>query len=259
MVKNTLIIKNFFKKIELSKYTLFLILLVFVTGLIKDFLAILIIIIFHEFGHYLISYIFKWNINKIIIYPFGGYIIYDEVIDKSLFEELLITIFGPIFQIIIYLMVVILYKKYYIDDYFFNLIKEYHYSILLFNILPIIPLDGSKIVNIILNKLFSYKLSYNLLYIVSIICLLFFIFLNIKSSSYYLILSFLIYKLFDYIKNKNYMINRFIYEKYIHKNSYRSYQFINNIDKMKRNRKHIFRINGHLYNEKDGIKKIKGV
>ena len=259
MVKIILIIKNFFRKIEISKYTLLLILLIFVTGLIKDFFAILILIIFHEFGHYFMSYIFNWKIKKIIIYPFGGYIVFDEVIDKPLLEELIVTIFGPIFQIIIYFMVYILYKKYYIDDYFFNLVKEYHYSILLFNLLPIIPLDVSKLVNIILNRLFSFKISYVLLYIVSVISIILFIVFNINNHSYIFLLPFLFYELIFYIKNRDYMFNRFIYEKYLYKNNYKTYIYVDNITKMKRNRKHIFKLNGHFYNEKDGIKKIKGV
>lgn len=254
-----MIIKIFFNKIVISKYTLFLLLICFITGLIKEISAVFILIIFHEFGHYIASYIFNWNIDKITIYPFGGIITYDENIDKPLKEEFIITILGPINQLIIYFIFVVLNKKYIISDTYLNIMSNYNISMLIFNLLPVIPLDGSKLLNIFLNKILNYRLAYNILSFISFIFIVFFINKYKNNYSYFIIISFLLYELFNYIKNRKYMFNRFIFEKYLYKNKYKKYIKINNINKMKRNKKHIIKLNNMYMSEKDAIKKIKGV
>ena len=241
-----MIIKNFLNKICISKYTYFIILLFLLCGLFKDIIIISILIIIHEFGHYLVSYYFKWNIDKINIYPFGGLIKYNEKIDKPLFEEFLISISGPIFQIIIYIVLLIFIK----DDKFLNILNNYNYNILLFNFIPIIPLDGSKVINVLFNKIFNFRISYYLLLIISIVCN-FLLLINHKNI---LINCFLLYELFIYIKNKDYIFNRFILEKYLY-NDYYKYIYINSIKKLKRNKRHLIKYNSNYISIKDYIKK----
>ena len=113
-----MIIKNFLNKISISKYTYLIIFLCLITGLIKELFIVSILIIFHEFGHYLVSYIFNWNISKINIYPFGGLIMFDDQIDKPLYQEFLITVSGPIFQWIIF-FILICFKNY-LSTYFID-------------------------------------------------------------------------------------------------------------------------------------------
>ena len=232
-----MIIINFFKDIKVSKYTYIIVLLALITGQIKELLGLFIIILSHEFGHYFMSKIFKWNIDKIYLYPFGGLIKYNERIDKPFKEELLIAISGILNQFLVYLLFLLLNKYYFISDYFFNIIKNYNYSIILFNLIPIIPLDGSKILNIILNKLFNFRKSYIILNIISIILLIIFIF---KSNiSLIIVILFLIYKIYLNIKNKDFVFNRFVLEKYLYPDDYKDIYIINNIKDMKRNKKHI--------------------
>lgn len=232
-----MIIINFFKGIKVSKYTYIIVLLALITGQIKELLGLFIIILSHEFGHYFMSKIFKWNIDKIYLYPFGGLIKYNEKIDKPFKEELLIAISGILNQFLVYLLFLLLNKYYFISDYFFNIIKNYNYSIILFNLIPIIPLDGSKILNIILNKLFNFRKSYIILNIISIILLIIFIF---KSNiSLIIVILFLIYKIYLNIKNKDFIFNRFVLEKYLYPDDFKDVYIINNIKDMKRNKKHI--------------------
>ena len=137
-----------------------------ITGLFKDFIYITLLIFIHEIGHTIGALYYKWNIKKIIILPFGGITIFNEYINKSLKEEFVILVLGPLFQILFYFILC-----------FFNiestLITNYHYSLLLFNLLPIIPLDGSKLLNIILNKITNFKLSHMLTIYVSILTVIF--------------------------------------------------------------------------------------
>ncbi|MBR6690584.1 MAG: hypothetical protein IKL65_04575, partial [Bacilli bacterium] len=111
----------------------------------------MLLILVHELGHILVSLIFKWNIDKIIILPFGGLTKYNENINRPLIEEFLIAISGIIFQIVFYMLI-----NNYIDYKYFNIIN---YFIIIFNLIPIYPLDGSKILNIFFNVVTSYKNS----------------------------------------------------------------------------------------------------
>lgn len=249
-----LIIKNFFNKLYISKYTYIIIFLALITGLIKDLIGIAILVLFHEFGHYFTSYLFKYNIDKINIYPFGGLITYNEVIDKPLKEELLITISGPLNQIIIYTIIFLLYKHNLISNYFYNVITNYHYSLLIFNIIPIIPLDGSKILNILLNKIFNFRLSYYILFIISFI-LTIILFIKLKLNLLMPLL-FIVYELIKYIKNRNIIFNKFILEKYLYGNNYKKYNYINNIKKLKRNKKHLIKYKNIYLSEKNYINNI---
>lgn len=235
-----MIIKKSLNKIEINKYTFLLIFLSLITGLFKEIIVIFILLFFHEIGHFLAAKFFSWNVKKIIFYPFGGLTIFEEKIDKPLKEEFIITIMGPIFQIITYYICYFLYNKYYISDYIFSLIKNYHYGILLFNLLPIIPLDGSKLINIILNKFINFRKSFLLTIYISIVVLIINLFNIYDDSSYYLLICFLFYQIFINIKNKNYIYQKFILEKKLYPSKYKKYQKVNNVKGMYRNKKHLF-------------------
>ena len=241
-----MIIIDFFKDIKVSKYTYIIVLLALITGQIKELLGLFIILLSHEFGHYFISKIFKWKIDKIYLYPFGGLIKYNEIIDKPFKEEFLIAISGILNQLLVYLIFFLLYKNNIINNYFFNILKNYNYSILFFNLIPIIPLDGSKILNIILNKIFSFRRSYILLNIISVLLLIIFIFKS--NGGLLIVILFLIYKIYLNVKERNLIFNRFILEKYLYKDDYKKICFIKEIKDMKRNKKNIKKhINNNMF------------
>lgn len=220
------------------------------------------VIIIHEIGHIFTSNFFKWKIDKINIGVAGGYITYDEVIDKPFKEEFLIGISGFLFQFILFIVSLILYRNNLIDYKIFFLIKKYNISIFIFNLIPIHPLDGSKLLNILFNIFLPYKKSLKLTNIVSIlfiflIILYFFSFYINFELSYIMIFSFLIKKLIIHIKDIPYLFNRFLFERYINPIRVKKYVIINgnNIDKLKRQRKHIFLLKNKEYTEKSILSK----
>lgn len=187
--------------------------------------------------------IFKWNIDKIILLPFGGITIFNEKIDKSLKEEFIIAILGPLFQVIFFL----LYK----DNYIFNL---YNKIILIFNLLPIYPLDGSKIINIILNKFFSFKNSHYVTLYSSLIFILLIILLVFKfniSLITLLVLLFIFKEIILDLKKHKYYINKFLLEKYLYKNIYKNKKVINNVTDMKKQTNHIIKYKNKYYFESE--------
>ncbi len=212
-----------------------------ITGYFKYFLILTLLIIIHELGHILTSLFFKWKIDKIIILPFGGLTLFNEKIDKSLKEEFLILIMGPLFQIIFTLI---------INN---PLITKYSYALLYFNLLPIVPLDGSKLINIIFNKLLSFKKSHILTIYISIILIP--LFLLSRNLIIYIIVFFLIIEICKEFKNHDIIFNKFLLEKYLYGNNYWKIKKIKNKDikKMKKNRKNIFVYKGNIIYEKEII------
>ena len=90
-------IRNIFK---IDFLTYIFIIISFLTGQFKTIIIYMLLIIIHELGHFLAAKLFNWKVDKIYIYPLGGVTKFNENINKPLIEEFLITIMGPIFQII---------------------------------------------------------------------------------------------------------------------------------------------------------------
>ena len=57
-------------------------------------------------------------------------------------------------------------------------IITYHYGILAFNLLPIYPLDGGKLLNIMLNNFMPYKISFKTSIIISYLFIVIYLFLS---------------------------------------------------------------------------------
>lgn len=248
---------KFLNKINISVYSIIIIFLSLISGLFKEFIVISIIILFHEFGHFIFLYKYKWNIKEIKIYPFGGVCTLDEKIDKPLKEEFIISIMGLIFQELLFLIVFILRKNLIIDSYIYELFKNYNLAIFLFNLLPIIPLDGSKIFNVIVNKIFNFRVSYMINIIISVLFLsIFFIYFK-SDTSYYLIIILLLTQIIYNYKNRYIIFNRFILEKKLYKNEYKDFKKIKNIKKMSRNKRHLIKTNNFYVTEKSYMTNLK--
>lgn len=214
-----------------------------ITGFFKEFSYIMLIISCHELGHILVSLYFKWQIDKILVLPFSGLTLFNEKINRPLKEEILIAISGPLMQIIVF-------------SSSNGLILKYHYFLLLFNLLPIIPLDGSKILNCLFNYLFSFKLSHFLTIIISVITLL--VLSMFKFNLVILIVSsFLIFKIIDEYQNHNNIFNKFLMERYLYNLKFKKTKIIKNkkINGMFRDYKHIFYIDNKYYSERQILKK----
>ena len=101
-------------KINLATY--FLILTFLITGLIKNIILIYLIIIIHELGHIFIAKILKYAIIKVEIYPMGGVTTLNKPINTKIKDELLIAIFGVLFQIFLGLFFLFFLKLNFINE-----------------------------------------------------------------------------------------------------------------------------------------------
>lgn len=249
--------KNIYKKINISSSLILIFFLSFISGLFKDMIIFFTIIFVHELGHILLSLYYGWNIKEINFNLCGGYITYDEKIDKPFKEEFLISIAGVITQTFFIIIVLLINDFAFINYKIMFMFKKYYISILFFNLLPIIPLDGSKIINVIFNMFFSYKKSLKLTnylsFITIFVIIILFIFKDIKiECSYIMMLIFIINKIIKHYMDIPYLFNKFLFERYNSQFKFNKRCYIkgSNLNKMKRQNTHIFKINKKYYTEK---------
>lgn len=259
-MESMLIIKNILKKIKIHPIFFFFAFISAFTGLFKEFLVFSSLIFFHESGHIITSIFFNWKIDSINFYPYGGMIKFNEKINKPISEEVIITISGLLFQLIYYFIIVMLYNSYKISDYTFILFKNYHYSIFFFNLIPIYPLDGIKLINLLLCKNFSFNFSHILSIIISyifIIIFMIFSYTNSLSMNTLLMISLLINKVIEEHKQHKYYCNKFIFERYLYKFNFRKTKIIDNqnLNNMFRDKKHIFKYKNEYITENSLLKK----
>lgn len=243
-------IKNLFN-INIATY--FLILTFCFTGLIKNIILIYIIVIFHELGHILIIKILRYKIIKIDIYPIGGITRIDKKINTSIKHELLISVFGIIFQIILWLIFFLLQHYCIISSLTYKLFKSYNKTIIIFNMLPIIPLDGYIFLRSIWELIFPYKKSFYLSLIISIISIILFITYNeLYSLNNYLIISFLIFKIINTSKEFKYAHMRFLTERHLYQLPISKIKYENkiNLDLLKKDTYHYFKNKDKVISEK---------
>ena len=190
---------------------------------------------------------YKWKIEKVMLLPFGALTVFHETINRPLKEEFLIAISGPLFQIVC----VFIYTRVNYNEFIIN----YSNLILIFNLLPIYPLDGSKILNVILNKLTSFKKSHLLTVYISVLTIILIIIKVKFNLILMMILLFIFIKVIDEYKNHNNIFNKFLLERYNNNLNFKKRKTINSIYKMKRDYKHLF-FNGNKYEtEREILKK----
>lgn len=250
--------KNIRTLFKIHPATYFLIFTFLITGLIKNIILIYIIIMFHELGHIFIIKILGYKIKRVDIYPMGGVTLIDKKINSNLNHELLISIFGILFQFLLIVIIYILLLNGIIHASTYTLFKTYNFTIMIFNMLPIIPLDGYQFLRAITEKFLSFKKAFYLSFIISIIFILLFITYNqIFSLNNYLMISFLIYKMFTTFKDFKFQNLRFELERFLEDFSYHKIKYENNCDlqKLKKDTYHFFKGKDTYISEKKLLEK----
>lgn len=247
--------KNILNKIEFHYTYIIMAFGLVITGHFVNLIIFTSLIIIHEMGHIIISKILSYKIDKVIIYPYGGFVKLNTRINTKIENDLLVAISGIIMQSIYFGIIFFLYRNGIVREYIYSLFLLYHKSMLIFNLLPIYPLDGAKIVNLILSKYFSFNIANYISIVISLITVVLFLYSDIYENNYSIILviGVLMKNIYKFYKDISYIYNRFILERYLFKFNYKDKKVIKNINKMYKNREHLFNDKGKLINEKEYI------
>ncbi len=165
-------------------------------------------------------------------------------------KEFIILIAGPLFQTLGSLILISFLP---LDK---ELIKNYHQGILLFNLLPIYPLDGGKIVNLFLNLFIPYKLSLKICIYLGYFIVTTIILIQRSLTINLIVMVFLVGILITKEKKKiNFQYHKFILERYLNNYNFRKSKLINNSNNFYRGHRHLIHDGENYYLEKDYLQK----
>lgn len=170
-------------RLRIDLKILFFLILFYFTKQIKIYLIIMFFSFIHELGHLIIGLILKLKLEKLEILPYGVTVLFKiniQDLNKKIgkgnileLKKIVIALAGPIVSLIIALI----YLNY--DPIYLNKTDIIYSNILIaiFNLLPIYPLDGGRIINGILHikygnikaQILTDKISYIMMIILTII------------------------------------------------------------------------------------------
>ena len=142
---------------------------------IEIYIIMIIFAFLHEIGHLIAGLILGLKPEKIEIIPVGltvSFKVNIEGINKKkgngnmfVIKEIIVAIAGPIVNLLIFIITLLNEEKTYLN----NLIMYSNLLIFIFNLIPIYPLDGGRILKGILHIIFGKRTSYKITYDISII------------------------------------------------------------------------------------------
>ncbi|WP_226667212.1 M50 family metallopeptidase [Metabacillus litoralis] len=189
-----------------------------VTANFKSLFLLMLIVFVHEMGHAISAHFFSWRIKSIMLLPFGGVAEVDEHGNRPLKEEFIVVLLGPLQHLWLQGAAFILQNVNVINSSDYQLFTFYNLSILLFNLLPVWPLDGGKLLFILFSKSFAYRKAHFYMMLTSIIFLCIYVIFIVSTSpshlNMWIITTFLIYSLYYEYKHRMYSCMRFLMERY---------------------------------------------
>lgn len=218
-----------------------MILLSFLAGYFEYVFLTIFIILVHELGHATAASLLKLKVKEIDIFMFGGVTVLDEDLNSSIIKEIIMLVMGPLTQLLLFFSIYKFNLAGYVSDVTYNKFYDINIVLLSFNLLPILPLDGGKLVNNILDLFFSYNTSHIISIVISYITLPL-IFMIDNKIFIILIFVFLNIKLLEEIKNHKSRLNKLILERKIKGYTFKKTKYVKNINQIKRNENYFIEI-----------------
>ncbi|WP_066063824.1 M50 family metallopeptidase [Neobacillus soli] len=193
------------------------------TGRFLEACLLLGIIFIHEMGHAAAASFFSWRIKKITLLPFGGVAEMDEHGNRPLKEETIVVLAGPLQHVWMVALAYLLLSMHVIPEDLFLLFLHYNLMIFIFNLFPVWPLDGGKLVFLLLSLKMPFPSAHRITLILSFfgLCLFSMVILIAAPAhiNVWVIIAFLYFTLYHEWKQKRFVFMRFLLERYYGKKS----------------------------------------
>jgi stage IV sporulation protein FB len=175
-------IKVLVKKMQIDFLFIITITIMVICGYGKEYLMAYLSMLLHELGHTFTAVLFGNCISLIKISPFGLKV---EIEGKNIrTERIIIYICGPLINILLFLICVIIASTFPYHKSIFTLIAYLNISLAVFNLLPVMPLDGGRIAfELISARIGSFK-AHKYIYYVTYVLSVFFIVIGCMLVSY---------------------------------------------------------------------------
>lgn len=182
---------NFLNKFEVSPLATIFIFLTLLTNSYKLFFIYFLITFIHEIGHVIVAAFCKLKISRIKLLAIGFNAEIDDLDYTSSLKEFFITIAGPLTYFISEILLTYFYKMDFLSYNALIQAKTINKFELIFNLLPIIPLDGGRILKIMIDNFLPTKKSLLLVSILSSCFTVIFIY-NTRYSPQWMMYVFLV-------------------------------------------------------------------
>ncbi len=126
------------------------------TGYFAELITLFLLVLVHELGHVFVALGFKWTIREVKLLPFGGVVEVEEAGGLPAKEEALVAIAGPLQNVWMGLAAWSCGQLGLWDPEWAEYVWKANVMLGLFNLLPIHPLDGGKL----LQAALSYSVNY---------------------------------------------------------------------------------------------------
>lgn len=183
--------KKHFFNIYVHPITVIYIALALFLGRFSFFFIHLFMAFIHECFHMLTAAITHVEIDALHMLPFGFYAEMKKVEETSFFKQLCIYISGPLSIFFSLLWIRFMYQNQVLSFYGYKHAIEAAKIVCFFNLLPIFPLDGARILRLFSFRFFEEKIARRVLYCISFITTFICIILGIKQGQYVLLLFFI--------------------------------------------------------------------
>jgi stage IV sporulation protein FB len=174
-------------------YSFWLLAIVFLfSGLFVELLWFLAVLGIHEAGHLIACLAFRQKVKKLDITAVGGFMEV-EIKDIGALAEMILYLSGVTMNVLSLFLC-----RYVGSEYLRPLLYKFNFLVILFNILPIFPLDGYKALEVILAKVVNQPFTeQKALFLVSSIALAGLAYYFIKNKS----LAFMVIFVYLFIRN----------------------------------------------------------
>jgi stage IV sporulation protein FB len=181
------------------------------------------IIFIHEMGHAAAASFFSWRIKKITLLPFGGVAEMDEHGNRPLREETIVVLAGPLQHVWMVALAYGLVNLNLMAEDLFQLFLSYNLMIFVFNFFPVWPLDGGRLVFLLLSLKSSFPTAHRQTLILSLLSLTIFSLVTVITApthiNVWIIIAFLYFSLYHEWKQRRFIFMRFLLERYYGKKS----------------------------------------
>ncbi|MFC7440841.1 site-2 protease family protein [Laceyella putida] len=144
------------------------------TGYFIELFTLFVVVLVHELGHLAAAQAVGWRIRSLELLPFGGVLHVDEWGTVPARDEVVVALAGPFQHLFMILFSLLFYRIGYWSEHWTVYFIQANCMIACFNLLPIYPLDGGKVLQAVMSYFFPYRLciSFTLIFSMVLSCFL---------------------------------------------------------------------------------------